>query len=79
MYAIRSYYVLGIASIALLLFAAALATLYADDIRSRPQPEAASGTEVVSKSYDYAQNAFSTDLPLILIETEDGAPIDSIV
>lgn len=71
------YKLLGIASVALLLFAAALATFYANDIRSRPQPDAASGTEVVSKSYDYAKNAFSTDLPLILIETEDGAPIDS--
>jgi len=70
------YKLLGIASIALLLFAAALATLFYNDVTSRPQAEAMSDTEVVSKSYDYAQNEFTTDLPLVLVETMDGAGIE---
>lgn len=71
------YKLLGIASIALLLFAAALATLFYEDIIDRSQTATLSNAEVVTKSFDYTQSGFSTNLPLVLVETKDGAAIDS--
>ncbi len=71
------YKLLGLASIALLIFAVALATNYSDQIKSNEQAEAKSATNVLPYSYDYDQNGFVSHLPLILIETSEGAAIDS--